>query len=397
MGGLTASTVFAGCLGSAGGNEAGTTTSSTTNTGVPSEDEIEEWRKEMAEKAREELQDETLKVWSESTYDADYQGQVFNGYPADDTRMLEEAPIIDEGEPWEPLKDNVEVIPLNSQDQAQTYRRMAKTGSVTRDILTTSKVPEMIRQGVPLTDLGEIPAWRKHIPEDLKKNSSKIAYYRSRVSGIFYNTETVSDPPEDILDVLDSRFSDKRIILDVSSNVVKLIPFLSDEYIDSVPPRLEALGSDMTGGEFVEALGAQDPLFGTSSFDMTQSTARGDSDITFMGPLTVCFHMMYDEGLPIAPVEHPSAHHVRPLGIAIADDAPHPAAAKLFLDYLLSNPSAQLYKKGTVSLNVDESNPEEAIEYIAADWQRQYSTFDTANEPSTILDRWKDTLGAPSV
>lgn len=397
MGGLTATTLVAGCLGGAGGSGSDSTTVPQSNAGEPSPEEIDEWRKEMAEKAREELADETLKVWSESTYDAEYQGKVFNGYPSDDTRMLEEPPIIDEGEPWEPLKDNVEVIPLNSQDQAQTYRRMARTDSVTRDILTTSKVPEMIRQGVPLTDLSDIPAWHKHIPADLKKHSSKIGYYRSRVSGVFYNTETVSEPPEDILDVLDPRFSDKRIILDVSSNVVKLIPFLSDEYIDSVPPRLEALGSDMTGREFVESLGAQNPLYGTSSFDMTQSTARGDSDITFMGPITVCFHMMHDEGLPIAPIEHPSAHHVRPLGIAIADDAPHPAAAKLFIDYLLSNPSAQLYKKGTVSLDVTESNPESAIDYIAADWQRQYSTFDTTNDPSTILDRWKDAIGAPSV
>lgn len=390
--GLSAAVATAGCLGT-GGDGSGTATTSQPM-GTP-EQSLEEWRAEMKEKAREELKDSKLQVWSEGVYEKETMSKVFNGYPADETLMKEEPPIIDDDDPWAPLRDNVEVTALQSEKQADKYRREVQTGSISKDILTTSYLPSVIRQS-EVTDLQDIPAWQKFVPDQLKQHTSKIAYNRGKASGTFYNPTKVDEPPKNLLDLLDDRFSGKQIILDITPNPVVALPFLGEQYADETPPHLEALGSDMTGKEFIEALADQDPILHDSSYATVQKVAKGEAAVTIGGPLSVLYDMQ-DEGLDIEPMKHPSGHIFRSIGLGITAEPPHPAAARLFIDYVLSSQPVQMYEEGSISVDYEQSNPEGAIDWLNADWQRPYSTFEIQGQPADIVDKWKEVFGAPTV
>mgnify|MGYP000029453871 CR=1 FL=1 len=388
--GLSAVAATAGCLGSQGSNGGDTPTPA----GTP-EQSLEEWRAEMKEKAREELKNSKLKVWAQSPTEKKVLKEVFNGYPVDETILFQDPPLINDGDPWEPLKDNVEVTALDTTKQANTYRKQVKTGSVEQDIITTDYLPTLIKQGVKVTDLSGIPAWHEHVPERLRNLSSKIAYYRGKAVSCVYNTQTVSEPPEDLLDLLSDRFTDKSLILDVTPNPIVAHVF-TEKYKDSTLPRMEALGSDMTGMEFLEAVGKQDPALDQSAYGMQQEVGKGSSDVALFGPLTVTYDLQV-EGLPIKPVEHPSAHILRPKGIGITHGAPHPAASKLFIDYVLSNPSVQLFEKGVLSMDYQKSNPEGAVDWLNADWQEPYTQLDIESSTKSVREKWREAMGVPNV
>ena len=394
--GVSAAAVLAaGCLGGQNGDDTtGTGNGTTTPTGT-TEADAETWREEMKAQAESELEDDKLQVWAQSPTEKKVMEEVFNGYPVEESILFEEAPIIDEGEPWEPLKDNVEIEALDTTKQANTYRRQVKTGSVEKDIITTDYLPTLVKQDVEVTDLSDIPAWRENVPQRLRDLTSEIAYYRGKAVSCVYNTESVEEPPEDLMDLLSDRFDDKRLILDVTPNPIVAHVF-TEKYADSVPPRLEALGSDMTGTEFLEAIGAQNPALDQSAYAMQQEVGTGSSDVALFGPLTVTYDLQV-EGLPIKPVEHPSAHILRPKGIGITNEPPHPAAAKLFIDYVLSNPSVQLFEKGVLSMDYQRSNPEGAAEWLNADWQEPYTQFEIESSTKTVREKWREALDVPNV
>ncbi|QCC50666.1 ABC transporter substrate-binding protein [Halapricum salinum] len=390
IGGLSAAVVTAGCLGG-DNDESGAET-------TPDRDQDpEEWRAEKKEQAREELSGDKLQVWIEGASSEDIERSVYNGHPVDSLpESMQGEPLIPDGSPWEPLKDNVEVIPLNSQEQASRYRREQQSGNVTADILTTVYLPRLISRDIPLANLSGVPGWQENVPEELQSKTSRIGYYQQQVYGTFYNSSTVESAPETLLDLLDPQFSDDSIILDVTPNPASATPFIGEEYVDSVPPRLEAVDSDMTGGEFIEALANQNPKFDESAYGMTLDTAQGGSDITFLGPLSV----MYDqqaEGLPIEPLEHPSGYVFVPSGIGVPDDPPHPNAAKLFADYLLSTRGAQVFQKGIVTADFEMSNPQGALDWLYADWQQPYAQLDIDRDLSEVESEWKDYFGVPNV
>lgn len=382
--GLSTAAVTAGCL---GGN--GTPEETIANT-----DDIEEWRTEAKSKAEEELSgDEKLQVWTQGAASEELEGNIFNGYPTERLPdSLYEDPIISDDDPWAPLKDNVEITPINSQDQAQRYRRQEETGSIKADVLTTVRLPELVKEDVPLMDLSDVPAFRKHVPERFRNKTSQIAYWGQNTYSLAYNTKTVSDPPEDMLDILEPRFADGSIMLDSTPNPAATLPLVQDE----VPPNMEALGSDMTGIEFTEALADQDPQFNKSSYSLTLKTASGSVDIGFNCPLTVVYDKVND-GSPIEPVKHPSAHRFTPIGIGVSSEPPHPVAAQLFVDYLLSNKAAQLYEEGKVTVDFEDSNPPGAIDWLYADWQRSYSVWDLEGSGKNVTDTWQEKMDVPNV
>ncbi|MEF8825049.1 MAG: substrate-binding domain-containing protein [Halapricum sp.] len=392
VGGVSAATFAAGCLGTQDG-EGPSDDGTSTPTGTP-EQSIEGWRAAMKEQAREELSGDKLQVWAQSETEKKVMKEVFNGYAVEESILFEDPPLIEEGDPWEPLKDNVEVTALDTSKQAQTYRRQVKTGSVDKDILTTAYLPQLVQQ-TKVADLSDVPAWHEHTPDRLQDLTSEVAYYRGKAASCVYNPETVDEPPEDLMDLLDDRFSDKRLILDSTPNPIVAYPFV-EKFKDSVPPRLEALGSDMTGSEFLEAIGQQDPALDKSAYGMQMAVGKGSSDVALFGPLTVTYDLQ-NEGLPIKPLEHPSGTILRPKGIGVAHGAPHPAAAKLFIDYVLSNRSVQLYEKGVFSMDYQRSNPEGAVDWANADWQTPYTQLEIETETKQIREDWREMMGVPSV
>lgn len=376
---------LAGCLGSS-------LSPSESGSNAISYDSIEAWREDVKQNAAEELEDDNLLFWARNPGAKKVLSKVLNGEPPEGSDVFpQDEPIIADDSPWAPLKGNVTVNEMPPSKQASKYRRQAQTGSVKVDVLT-GDVGKQLRTDTPFMDLAKMPSWQKNTPEPLKKATTKEAFFSRGVYSIVYNAETVDETPQTPLDLLDDQFNE-RIILDASPPMI--VPWLLlNEYGNTVPPRFEAMGSDITGTEYIEGIAAQNPTISDSAYKATLEVGKGAVDASLFTPVAIMYSLQ-QEGLPVKPVDHPSAFITVPDGLGVPKEPPHPNAAKLLVDYVLSNPKVATCRQGWVTPDYSRSNPPALRENLTADWREPHTIVEIENM-SELGDDWRTEFNIPT-
>jgi iron(III) transport system substrate-binding protein len=152
-------------------------------------------------------------------------------------------------------------------------------------------------------------------------------YYNPYV--VLYNTKLVSTQslPKRYEDLLNPFWKDKMI--------------LEKDKIDWFTAMLQILGREK-GLRYMRDLSRQNPMLRVGQSLITQLVAAGEATLQINGN-AVTVNRLKQKGAPIdwiAPGPLPGLM----VGIGLTSQAPHPAAARLFVDFLLSKEGQQLYQ-----------------------------------------------------
>lgn len=163
------------------------------------------------------------------------------------------------------------------------------------------------------------------------------------IGAFYYNTETVSQEDYDGLNswfdlVTNPRWKDRIIIGDINSGEAS---------------QDRALAWVLLGQEWFDGLlRDQTPtvmLYG-SAREYTDALARGDFDIGLFPPGDAALQEAIDQGLPIAQMDKTMIEG-SPRGTiqrtCVMKDAPHPAAAQLFLNWIFTEEGGTVYNETT--------------------------------------------------
>ena len=186
------------------------------------------------------------------------------------------------------------------------------------------------------TDAAQFLTWKKQgilepfVPAELLKYPASerdpdgmYANVRFTLEPIAYNTNLVKkeDAPKSFADLLDSKWIGK---------IVKAHPSYSGAIVTATYQTSQAIG-----WSYFEKLGKQKVLQVQSSTEPPKKLALGERAVAADGNEYVFIQSM-DAGAPIALVYPSEGTPFVPSCQAIAKNAPHPNAAKLFISYMFS-------------------------------------------------------------
>ena len=177
--------------------------------------------------------------------------------------------------------------------------------------------------------LGEYsPADDRFYPRNFKEHKYwTTTYYNPYV--VLYNTKLLSaqNLPKRYEDLLNPFWKNKMI--------------LEKDKIDWFTAMLHILGREK-GVKYMRELSRQNPMLRIGQSLITQLVAAGEATLQINGN-AVTVNRMKQSGAPIdwvAPGPLPGLM----VGVGLTSQAPHPAAARLFVDFLLSKEGQQLYQ-----------------------------------------------------
>ena len=194
----------------------------------------------------------------------------------------------------------------------------------------------------------------------------KDDYYvagRLIVEGIAVNPELIpeSEAPHSWTDLLDPKWRGKLIVSDPGASGTGLAAFYFWE-------RTYGLG-------FIRKLAANRPLVVNSSALVANSVVAGERPVAGqLDSWEIATRMQ--KGLPIRPIFPAAGSPVVPSPIAIVANSPHPSAAQLLMDYLMSVEGQELLVKnlGSYSARRDVPSPVgmpklSDLKLVNIDWQ----------------------------
>ncbi|MGH3756705.1 ABC transporter substrate-binding protein [Actinophytocola sp.] len=155
-------------------------------------------------------------------------------------------------------------------------------------------------------------------------NQEDYASGRVRLStdpiGIMYNTERVSKPPTDWPDLIDDAYRGAIVSIDtVATPTLAFYDFLETKF----------------GREYLEDLGELGVVLQPSSAPSAQSVASGESAICPYGYSWLAVPLA-EQGAPVEIVYPSSGTVTFDQSAVVFNDAPHPNAARVLLDYMMS-------------------------------------------------------------
>jgi iron(III) transport system substrate-binding protein len=177
-----------------------------------------------------------------------------------------------------------------------------------------------------------VPADVARWPADARDPDGMFAADRATLSVIGYNTRLVKpeDAPKSFADLLDPRWAGK---------IVKAHPGYSGTIMTATFEQEQALGWD-----YFAKLASQHVMQVQSATEPPRKLALGERPVMADGSEYVMFNLIA-AGNPLA-VVYPREGTPLIIGsAAVAKAAPHPNAARLFLDYLLSADYAKIAVK----------------------------------------------------
>ena len=250
-----------------------------------------------------------------------------------------------------------------------------QSGRIACDVLWTSEVPDFIA----LKGDGVLLPY--HSPEaekvisPLKDTDGYFTPARLGTLGIVYNTNKIKTPPSSWQDLLKPEYKDGFAIAN---------PALSGTSMVSLAMLVENLG-----WEYIEALKANGTKMGQGAGQIIDDTASGD--------IAACIGVDYitlDKIVKGATLgfAYPPEMLVIPSPVAIIKDTQNEDAAKMFVDFLLSDKGQEIIA-GSYTLPIKESipvkselglvHPEEATSRA---FQFDYQKL--ASEKQSIIDRF---------
>lgn len=152
-----------------------------------------------------------------------------------------------------------------------------------------------------------------------------LLYYSPFVNTAWVNTRMVSpgEEPRSWRDFLDPRWKSKIVVSDPN-----VMPINNQMYILLT----RYLGFD---DEYFRTLGRQEPIVAPTARDRASRLARGEAPLTWVETLAQVATMVV-EGAPIKPLDMKEGVAGLAQTLNVANGAPHPNAARVFMNWLLT-------------------------------------------------------------
>jgi iron(III) transport system substrate-binding protein len=226
----------------------------------------------------------------------------------------------------------VEFLRLSTGELGQRYAAEAEIGQVVADVISLSD-PVWFRDAAAkgwLTSAADLPS-RAEIPDQFSEDMFTTFYVTPYVLG--YNTTLVAptDVPDDLDDLLDPKWKGLVLMIDpaVSSSQVAWMQMVVEDkgiqYLEQLKDNLEFTPSGVPGIQQVGAGAAAFLLATPASNVLDQQNEGAPVQFVYIPPIT---------------------GQVGSMGVSA--DAPHPNAAKVFANFLLTEPAqAVLAQSGT--------------------------------------------------
>lgn len=225
----------------------------------------------------------------------------------------------------------VEFVRLVSSDLQQRLAAEADSGATVADVILLTHSPfyaEGLENGwlIPTADAG-VPNFPGDYPADYVVNDGAFGVVSVVPTSIVYNTDLVDTPPTDWTDYADPAYADGLLqIANPGTSPANLAfwKMLREEY----------------GDEFLENVGANEPVWHDSAVPATQAVAAGEGALGFPGVDAIISNLQ-GEGAPIEAAQ-PELTSGPMIAVGVTGEAPHPNAGALFAAWLLSQDGSEL-------------------------------------------------------
>lgn len=237
------------------------------------------------------------------------------------------------------------------------FETEAEAGSVIADVFMPTIQPSFISDHpewfIPMTDDVLPLAVELDWPADFRTEYTLQTIVEEIV--VIYNTNNVATPPATWEDALDPAYKGRIILVD---------PEASPSYMSWY-----AIAREAFGDEFLQALGEMDPLWVDTGATGAQQVATGSKDIVIPTYPSHATGLMA-EGAPIDYERNLDPTQGITTSTAITADAPHPNAARLFANWLMTPAAFNAYcDVGAFSAVVPGTNCDTlASNYVAPMW-----------------------------
>lgn len=220
----------------------------------------------------------------------------------------------------------------------QQFEGEQRGGVPGADVLTTSS-PSQIKDGCSKGTFAKVAdditaddenKWPKDSFDGCAAITS-TAFYQ-----IWWNTEKLSenDRPKSWEDLLDPKFAGKKMIINS--------PAITNSYV-----WMMTVAKDKFGDDFLKKLGQQEPVWGESSEQAEQRVAAGEALVS-LGGTKDGGQALIDKGLPLDGfIPDPCMGTERTAGVVA--NAPHPNAARVFMNWLMTPEGQAVAAKGVAS------------------------------------------------
>lgn len=253
-----------------------------------------------------------------------------------------------------------------------------------QSLLTTLK-PEgafdPIRPALIRPDVTDDKSWRSGFDNTFMDSEKKwvIAHYADAQSQLWVNSDLVKDGEiKNLRDLLDPKWKGKILLADVRTG---------DSFPMMTAIRMQA------GDAAVRALLIdQQPAFRRSRVEVAQEMVRGRYAVA-SGLQRAILQEYWDQGLgkSLKPVDVPEARTVTGGGVWLFNKAPHPNAARVFVNWVLSKEGGEAWSKAEqknstradVAPNDPESLPDPKKDYI---WMIKEANIPKQNDARKFME-----------
>jgi iron(III) transport system substrate-binding protein len=222
---------------------------------------------------------------------------------------------------------------MATADLAQRFTAEAATDRPASDMLVASMTPfveDAAKRGytTPLAKAG-IPGYPGDFPSRYLLPDAGTAIVQFQPSGLATNTDLAKGAIRDWQDVLDPRWKGKVILVDPRASAA-YTPFWN-------------LIIKQYGEGFLTRLRAQNPKVAAGSAPASQQLAAGEGAVIVPGVASIIADLK-KKGAPVGFVQ-PQVSTGPEIVPGLAAKAPHPNAARLFIEYLMSEEGNRVLNK----------------------------------------------------
>lgn len=258
-------------------------------------------------------------------------------------------------------------VRITTAPAIQRFSSEMTAKSATADVLLINQstfFADAITKGwiTPLEKAG-IPGYPWQLPESYLRPSSGTAVVGLQIRGISYNTNLVkgADIPKDWMDVVDPKWRGKVGVADPGSSPVYVGHWYTIDKAEH--------------GRLLSGVGALHPKIYASGSPTTAALGAGEIAIFPMNIASIITDAKKD-GAPVAYVR-PDTTSADEMQVAVNARAAHPAAARLFAAYLMSEEGANaLARAGGEAAPFDKDLPSHLLTWDlkVADQQKAFVT-----------------------
>lgn len=238
-----------------------------------------------------------------------------------------------------------DVITGRGAEMLERIRTEARMGNQVGDVVQTSplhlgnmKSYGLTAPNLDLPRLGEKDAWV--VPPTEYDPSGHLISFLKYYFTPFVNSRLVKpdEEPRAYRDFVGPKWKGRKFIVDdvktAGTIYNNFVPFTRLGILDEA---------------YLKALGGQDPMFASSGFDAGKMLARGEAAAFLHGPQSV-MAPLGKEGAPVKPVLMQEGTLAITLLFIRINNGPHPNAAKVFMNWLLS-PEGQTVSTQAIGLS----------------------------------------------